>query len=505
MQHNLILLFLKHKAVSKILSYCAVLVFVFVSCGPIVKANATGVSVPQPFFPITPWSAGNVNGNYDDLTDEQKEIADYIVGAGAAQYGGMSNYWLRSAYDTSDTVESWFKSIGGNVFSTVGNLATALVTAPQLVVSYIGSAIYKASQYNSYSEFETEVENADEVYLPYVPGLSSAWYDFFGAYGSLYQWQFQNIPLSVSNLSNGLVYNDISFTYLSSSIQQQYIQELDNLQLPHVRFNYPSNNYFKGFVGGDLFTNYHNIFADTHYNICYLCDDFGNAAPNYNSVRYVSIYKYGSNVSVQKSGLGYGTSSINISGYSTIGDLYNAICSNQVTFFTTSGGVWLSDYIQGMFYGDSWANRKVWSIDTDLNLGIPDTVTNIDEVYKDILVGIKGLVEDLAQGLTDLKQAVIDNSLVKDDVGELVTKIIYTTDRIRTSPDVIIPIDVFNPVFGENQNGYIWYLWNMTKPLVLYTKDLLNALLFNGNGIAWIIYGVVAIGLIGGLVVKFLL
>lgn len=504
MQHNLISLFSKHKAVSKILSCCAVLVFVFVSCGPIVKAHATGVSVPQPFFPITPWSAGNVSGNYDDLTDEQKEIADYIIGSGAAQYGGMSNYWLRSAYDASDSVESWFKSIGGNVLTTIYNAASVLVTAPQLVVSYIGSAIYKASQYNSYSDFKTDVDNADHVYMPYVPGLSSAWFDFFGAYGSLYDWQFSATELNPAGFA--FTYNTMS---MNNSFQLQYNQYLLELALPHVRANYPSGYQANDIFSHSFFQTYHNVFVNTTNNSIYLCDDYGNKAYDdfYSDFLYYGYYGSGG---IYKSTTHLKTAAYASNSYNSVLEIYNAISNGNMRFVRDYYGYTeyyfaYADFITGLYIGDTWANKRPWAIDNDLNLGLPASLTNIDEVEKDVLVDIKGLVQDLVDGLTDLKQAVVDNAVVKDDVSELVTKVIYTTDRVRTSPDVTIPIDVFKPVFGENQDGYIWYLWNMTKPLVLYTRDLLNTLLFNGNGIAWIVYGVIAIGLIGGLVVKFLL
>lgn len=63
----------------------------------------------------------------------------------------------------------------------------------------------------------------------------------------------------------------------------------------------------------------------------------------------------------------------------------------------------------------------------------------------------------------------------------------------------------------DNGKGFISYMWYMTKPLVSYTRSLLDVLTFdpvngfNASGPGYFVLGVAGLGLIGGIIVKFLL
>lgn len=495
---------IKQRVLSKV---CAVLfalgIMMFSVITPITKVSALAVPEIEPIINTTVEQLYN----YVEyrLTPAQQDAFDLLLGSAMVGYAGLSQYHLRYIYGTDAPVKEWLINCGVDLYNTIvdlGMISPNKIKDTQAILNLALSCAEKALTYTDVNDLVDDIENSTDFKIQIEPNVMYGINQVLAQKGGLYQWQFKSNILSPSNLSSSLTYKQTS---MSANTQVTYISYLDELQLPRVRFNTGGSNDYNAVASADIFTVYHNLFANLHNNVLYLCDDLGNIAPVENIIRQVYVHKYGSNESAFSEGLFFYTQSVNINGYNNIKEIYDDLCNNVIKVISNSSPFWLSDFIQGMYYGDTWETKQPWTEDTDLNLAENDYEYVMAPV-ETVLLDIKGLLSDLVNTLS-LKEPVLDNLTYPDaqPVPETALEKISVEVKLPES-GVVLPDGLFTPV-----KGFMDYMWYMTKPLIVFTNDILSCLIygeaggFTNTGPTVFIYGIIAFGLIGGLITKCLL
>lgn len=484
-------------------------------CFPLnhVSASVFSIAVPSVPFDIFP-----LLDSYDQLSDDQKRIADVIAGSYGTSYSGWAGYsysgtWIDAAHDLADQITKF----GSQIFDSLGNLGEFIVdplgSGTRAVVDALGGAVaYAAEQISSFSDWWSDnIYDADSGggggHSFIVDGspsgsleLNQGFMNLVGPGIGLYDWQVQIKPF---------IANIVWPTYtLSGTVQQQYDALVSSLEIPHVRANmldYQRNMVF----GSAYFSVYNNLFLNTSNSTISIVDSSGVQPSSSLSAYFVDVYNNGSSVRIVESYPFWDHSfSVNFSNYDTyvalIQDFYNHRFGN-------GNYLWYEDFINHVYVGANWASRQeIFNID-DLNFDDTYERTSIDNPTIPFAIDIAKLITTLIDKLAGTQDAV-DGVSIKDAVigatidkatGETITR--AQTERIAVqvqypSSGIIVPDGLFS-----NLGKYITYLYQQTKPLILYTRDLITALTFDGTGLSWIFFGAVSVGLIGGIICKFLL
>lgn len=502
-------------------------VFVFGSC--LVPSSAAMVQ-PQ-IQPISGATPVQVTDYVSSLTPDQLEIFYLLSGSQAISYTGFGNYEITEAPQSSSDSANWLKTIGQKFYTDLffGSIGLPSSVAPDLYDALLGNAQYSAGVSSSFSQWVSQVQSSEEpFFIPLGVGLIPAFNQVFAQYGGFNQWQ-----------SSTLFYDPLMFSFswltypLSGNVLVDYESVYFSMVSPKVRFSAVSSSSnhrnsvfscsrFHGNSGYFDFNRFHNIFINTSSHLVYLCDDLGVQATNGRYSNWELNVSNNSYIGNQDQYVYI--KSFSSSEYSNIGEVFSAINDNpQLLVSAINDGYFypcLSDFVVGLYYGDSWLSRVEWSSDIDLGFAQPSPApASVSSPVEEYLLDIKGLLEDLV-GAQLAQQPVYDN--LYDSDGQPVTDPATTPISVSVSwPDsgIIIPIGLFGSLTDDG--GYIDYLWFMTKPLVQFTKSLVDSFTFDGfdgadpvsgetvhfsgSGPGMIVFGVVSVGLISGFVVKCLL
>lgn len=243
----------------------------------------------------------------------------------------------------------------------------------------------------------------------------------------------------------------------------------------------------------------------------YLCDNDGNIAPDKSSCSVVFTV----NTSPVTSNWNLYTYSIATNSFSSVQaifDYLNNSTNGLLKFYPSASGYHyefsLSDFVENLYIGDSWSNKVNWTADFDLNLSPTSQYVTVNSPTNVIYLDLNGFMHDLYDNPTIIYNYVINNSI--DGDGNPVDPTDFNPiSKYVTIPSSGISIgsDFFRLPSGLTLfDTYIADLWRNTKDMVLYCADILNVFtLEDGGGLAYIVYGAISVGVIGGIFSKFLL
>lgn len=469
--------------------------------------NVYAVDIPLPpvWLPMNPYNSDALHNNYVLLNDDQKKIVHEIMGAYGSVFLGLAANPLQNPIDTVLKARSWLQEYGSTFLNTIFD---STVQAPRAMQDLVGSVTYKASTYSSYDDYvndtNPEVSSGLEKYMQFTPELTVAYKNWFAVNGSVYDWQMHSSPWPSSFTWNEVELGSAAIEYNS------YIA-----QLPDYIVKANQNDYYNTQVS---IPHQYNLFFDTTNNYVYLANDSGGRIDTIGGRSYIYIWRY-ANVNYPARNLNdlyIACSRLSISAVSgvTYKDKTVNIFNNFTQIMHTGSFSFdPTDVINHVYVGADWTNKEeLYNID-DLNIAASPSAY-IDNVGNDAFVNINGLIGYLGSDVTDVREGVFENTLVRDGdhAVELTDSILNAIDRAveETKSGIVIPTDVFSSLF-DGGKGFISYMWYMTKPLVVYTRDLLDLLTFdpvdgfNASGPGYFILGVVGLGVIGGVIVKFLL
>lgn len=474
------------------------LLFVFCSFSVSVRADSALSNLPL----SDSWQFGQAVEAYNSLTPEQKEISDFLVGAQGNAFAGLSNYNLNSSFSSFDNLVDSFKSFGNKIWN---NMSEAYQIGYDIgsgignkLSNFLGSTVeYAASQNTSFNVWLGNVgisaESSSTFRIGYYPDTTKDYINYMGD-RKLYDWQFTLSPFrsNVVYVTGNLLGNDLN----------TYNNYLAQMGAPLVRANF--SNYKDIVFSGSWFSEYCYLFVNTSDHNISLVNSSGNRPSypqfgpflfNYYGINYYANAQFPVNFNV----LFYYDS--NVSPMAAVNNFYNSTHGSWLIYF--------DDFIVGVYQGDSWANRVPLSNSTDLNFA---PVSNYVSVYAPdqvIYLDIVGFIQDLYDNDQTIKKSVEDNSVISD--GSPVTADIWNTiSNYFTRPEsgIHIGIDFFKLPDGTSPlfDTYIANLWRNTKDFVSFCGDILQVFtLDGGGGLAYCVYGGIAIGVIGGIFSKFLL
>lgn len=492
-------------------------------CFPLnhVSASVFSIAVPSVPFDLSP-----LLKSYDQLSDDQQKIADAIAGSYGTSYSGWAGYsysgsWTDAAHDLADQITKF----GSQIFDSLGNLGEYIVdplgSASRAVVDALGGAVaYAAEQSSSFSDWWSDniydVDGGGGAGKSFaVDGspsgsleLNQGFMNLVGPGIGLYDWQFQTKPFTTSVSWNQRTMSAVQRTQWNSYYNQ--------FSIP-VRINSAYTNNSDIVLDLSSVSEYCNLFFNTSYNTVKLYDSNGNDYYNIN-LRVPDLVFNSQNNIVLFSGEAWFMSvqkSWNLGNYNTYVDgikaFYNSAYYKIANNDSSYGFVFLEDFVKHVYVGANWASRQeIFNID-DLNFDDTYERTSIDNPTIPFAIDIAKLITTLIDKLAGTQDAV-DGVSIKDAViGATIDK--ATGDTITTAQTERIAVQVQYPSSGivvpdglfSNLGKYITYLYQQTQPLILYTRDLITALTFDGTGLSWIFFGAVSVGLIGGVICKFLL
>lgn len=439
----------------------------------------------------------------DPLTDPQLDIFYFILGSQLVEYAGLSGYKLDNPYTEPESVGEWFKKIGIDLYNDVLGSFVA-VGAPivaggkwlkDLYANIAGAANF-AGYFNNTS-FQDFLNDVDEngLSLELYPSMFGALNQFLANKGGLYDWQVSTSPF-ITNL-------EWNISYLNQNQINDYMSWVNNNPY-NVRINNNIATFTNDRFGSNLFNVYHNLFIDSGNHSINICDDFGNFI---SGVHYLNEIWYVTSNSQLNSGVdrsfGFVSATYDPLQYNSYIDIANDFFNNK--WKLNSKIVFYDDFINHVYVGTSWNSKTELFNNTDLNFD-DNPSQDVLVPINNTLLDIKGLIQDLLE-TNDLRAPAIDN-LTLPDGSPLPAAQLQPISIAVDLPEsgIVIP----EGLFGSSK-GFIDYLWFMTKPLVQYTHDFLGTMWFDGvdgfdfSGPAPIVFGVITLGLIGGLIVKFLL
>lgn len=482
---------------------CSVFLFICITVPTAVSAEA--FPMPPVWLPLNPYNAQGLEPNFKLLSDDQKAIVEEILGAYGTVYLGLASNPIDVAFNSSNQVRLWWREFGGHLLNV---FFQSTVTAPRAMQDLVGSVTYKASTYDSYSDYVSDTEpslsSSSPKYFQFTPELTVAMKNWFAAYGGVYDFQFR--PVSIESIGNwqyntGPYYNQTEYNNQVSS----------NLFSPIVRanswYNYNPDNYYRNVKQShSYFSTYCYLFLNTSNGTANLVDINGNKS---NEQRLPNTVSTVSDIGITSSNsLYFIPVQFSISGFSTISAAVEYIFTNSSVFSNWKSGSYnttpcLNDFVKKVYVGADWSSKREYDAIDDLNIGLA-TSNYIDNVDVPAWVDINGLLGSIGSDLSDVRQGIIENTIVQDgtQAKDLTEAMLKAIDKYITEPSsgVVIPIGLFAPF-----TKYITYLWQQTQPLILYVRDLITALTFDGQGISWVFFGAVSTGLIGGVICKFLL
>ena len=486
----------------------------------VISSTCNDVSAAAQLIPeIEPVYETTIESLYEfvkvQLNDTNKQVFDLLLGSYMVGYAGLADYRLSYVYNEEAPLKEWLINSGADLYNTILSLggipqetqsipvagtSVPLIGYTQLtplIQVAMGCAI-KSKEYSSVNDALSDINSSEKYPIPLNVDIMSSLNAAMGYYGGLYEWQFQ--PLNYSSTFEWVQYS------LSGTMKSSYENAVSSLSTPrHLMSNYQSNIWRKNAIMGSNPTgDSFDLFINTSNNTAY----FYNAVNN-SGIPAVNV-GYGNSISKPNGSLYFGTFGYNPNNYDSYYEIAQAALNESgpgsnygglVVFFMDgiSFSVDPMSFLNKVYYGSSWANRQEVNALSGKDLEKPAAPTYLQGVL-DGLLDLKGLLQDLLN-VNELKQPVINNYYYPDSepVSESDMKEKSDGPDIPTS-GVVIPTGLFAPF-----TKYITYLWNNTKPLIKYTSDLIKCLTFDGSGMAWVFYGSVSCGLIGGILCKFLL
>lgn len=492
----------------------------FICCIFVFSSTCISVSASQSNIPeMTDWQFAQAIDAYAGLTDDQKDIANFLVGSQGYAFAGIAQSNLQSNFSSySDTV-NYVKDFGAKMWDEFNNHVDGIVQSGRNndravkndLSNFFGNAVtYAKTRSESFSAWLGNVgidyNSSTEFRIQFGKDQAQNNVDYFGDQG-LYNWQF-----SRHNFSTNVPYITTSFNSLQLS---QYSSAISSVPLPHVRHNsYSGSQTYNNIYGGEFFNNFTNIFVNTSNNTVYLCSDNGSTNYSDYGLNYaVRVYKYSNGSiyveSINNFNINFSVISYSNSIFVNYIDVIRAIYNNNLKFFS-SQYFYFEDFIKHCYVGTSWNDKIEVYNDTNLNLSSTSQYVTINAPTEVIYLDLNGFMRDLYDNPTIIYNYVINNSV--DGNGDPVDgNNFQPTSKYPGIPDSGITIGTeffkfngLNPLFG--QNGYIWALWNNTKGLVQYIASIFSMMTFEGgDSPAFVIYGALAIGVVGGIFSKFLL
>ena len=480
-------------------SFSCFLCLLIILCTGVCEVHAEAFPIPPVWLPINPYNAEGLKPNFELLNDDQKKIVYEIIGSYNSSFLGQASTLLINPFTTIHNVRSWWQDCGEALVDQI--LLTsfdATLQAPRAMQDLIGSATYKASTYDSYQEFVNDTEpstQGDSVqrYYQFAPELTVAFKNWYAANGGIEDWQFHTVPFKSNKVWQSITVSPTS----------NYWVLLNGLALPHVRYN-PNwssdpNYWGNGYLSSSFFQTYTNLFLNTSDGKYYFCNDSGLPYSS-NVVNFSEVYLYYGNANSRNNGSSFHYR-YNYPLRDTFLESVKALYNDSYTVMD-SFDVFLEDFVKHVYVGADWNSKhEIYNVD-DLNYSVPNEY--IDQTSEDAFVDYTGLLARIADQVTDLKEALKDNALVRDG-----TNAIPYADAITKAIDMYLEQPksgvLIVPSLFSNLGKYITYLYQQTKPLILYTRDLITCLTFDGTGMSWVFFGAVSCGLIGGVLCKFLL
>lgn len=495
-----------------------ILTLVFVFCSFSVSSRASVSNIPE----LSDWQFAQAIDAYAGLTDDQKDICNFLVGCNAYASGGLSNYNLASDFSSyADTIE-FTQLFGNRIWDTLknsyNNASNYLIGKYNDLSNFLGSAVsYARSIPDTFSNWLSNVgidyNSTSEFRIHIGKDIPKDYTEFYGDQG-LFNWQSRSYIILPTDFV--FVWNT---EVMSSGQEIWYNSTLSNWAVPYVRLNnkFSDTNLNTGYnkiSTSSFYATYHNIFVNTTNNSCYLCDDNGNAAPN--GYTCTTIGTNGDYVDSTWTNVPINPKTISTSSFSSIGSLFEYISLNPhllLRFWNEQdrSDYWypcLADFVTNLYVGSSWSDKGPWSVDYNLNLSPVSQFVNINSPTNVIYLDINGFLRDLYDNPTIIYNYVVNNSVNTD--GDPVDSNDFKYDPASPSlplSGISIGADFFKLPSGLSLfDTYIADLWRNTKDMVLYCADILNVFtLEDGGGLAYIVYGAISVGVIGGIFSKFLL
>lgn len=500
---------LRHPPLRSVFTVLICFIFIFNLCSP-VPVSASSAIPFSPTIPFIPYSNNVLQDQWNRITQDQKKAVEFLWGISLDNYAGYGGYNYSAPFSSvssfvntairagSKLVDTYFDlRYQAQEFArdTFGSMLTGFVSYAEQYVSdfdtWFSDTVYSGGAGRSFS-----IEVPDGIYQDLIDLVGSE---------RLYNWQF-----STSVWSN-------DFSWVTSSLgsyQNQYNTIVDGFTEPIVRANRSFSSYEMYNIAlsnpGQL-----DLFVNTSNSTVYFVDENGLSASSNNEIfnrRSSTILWWPSRNTLYRdtAKITYGSFGFNPNNYSSLVDVVKAALNSSmlstIVFYSSSG--YLSCYcdplpiVRTVYYGTSWADRREL---------VPVDDLSFDETYKGVVIDIPSVntaikvseyIEEILDGETDTRQ-LVDQTVVDMDTS------LPLTDSLLKA----ITVNVSMPTTGITVNsdmfsggiGYIRYLWQQTQPLVLFVRDLITCFTFDGTGLAWIFFGTVMVGLIGGAICKFLL
>lgn len=481
------------------LCLCLMLSFSLVS-----SVSASSVSIPS-----GSWLPSNVFTNYDNLTDSQKEIAEFLAGGVGTAYCGWRNYRYNTVYNFTSDVKSAWKSFGSKLF---------LYTSPSYwqiylknnLSSTLGSIINYASSITSSFEAWHDSFSSSDFSIDYSSDLNQDIVDFFN-YSDFDDWQFtQRDFVSDYKLDTSF------FTPNVANLFYSYPYALGGTNSSYVYFFSSTAKYL--FIDTDDYCYY---ITDGECFNCYSVPLDGNYSIGASNFTFGPFYLY--DPSTNSYVYNHSIDLIGVNTYQPFYGIFHSLSDvpqlvSNILNNTFRVGFWRSGspYIFSVHFcntniqvvaGPTFDTAEtIYNID-DLNFDDDYVRYSYSNPIVDTVLDLSGLESDLVN-TTDIQTSVIDNSFVKSSCASLSLSDISTVELSVTSPQSGITIA---PDFFKGLNKYINYLWSFTKPLVSFTSNLLSCFTITDSsgvaigGLSWAVFGVISVGIISGVVSKFLL
>jgi len=463
------------------------------------------------------WQFGQALDAYESLTLEQQKISDFLVGCQGNAYAGLSNYNLQNSYSSFNDVVNSVSMFGKKIWD---NMTDAYKRGYEIgsgirnkLSNFLGSTVDYASKINmSFSAWlgniGVEAGGSASFRIGYYPDSTKDYINYFGD-ESLYEWQFY--PQSFNNFVWDYVNISDSVSVSSVKYNQFYDSNLANYSsVIKVNNNYNSEYRLRNcYLFNNVFNDYNIVFLNTSNNTASLVDSSGNSFTSQyaNVIGYVPSYSDAFNYNYYFECLTYSFSPsdslVSIAAY-----IFNHM-NVLARFYAFSSGYSVDSSLFTVLVGNSFDTAVVLRADGNLNFAPVSNYVTVYAPNQPIYLDIVGFINDIYDNTKTIKKSVEDNTVISDGTP-IDANIWDTISNYFTRPDsgLHIGIDFFKLPDGTSPlfDTYIADLWRNTKDMVLYCGDILKVFTLNGGGgLAYVVYGAIGVGVIGGVFSKFLL
>lgn len=499
------------------------------------KVSAFGIGVPMPITPIMPMSGASA----DTIKQMSEAMQEPFIDIA---YGLTGSVVAKSLITRGYNFDAASQSIAFGNMVNLGKRFLELNIDSLLPSSSLTRIIAGIFSYASQLPSSTSLDSWLEVSLPSIAIDFSKYTvtDFNNIttpYNTMLNGQYpieNNFPFN-----RGVPSSSVDIFHLVNDYNVSYVSSIHYLTSAYSDRGTYQYAYYLPCVNASTGLPITTIFLNTTNRNAFLYDSAGNVV----STGFIplsslpSAYSRGSSHNAFSSAYIGGNIPSNVSvyygslsfSYSSSSDLISVAQgiidgSNlfRVYFAQTVGSFYTSvplTSVNEVRYGTSWADSiPIYDIDNfgaNWNVADKPSIDNLSvDSWLSPFIQIDNIVKDTVQTITDAlfipTDSIDDVTITVDDVGtvsltgaetvslsDIISEAI--TGSIPTS-DVVVPLNLFDGVWK-----FVDYLWSFTKPLVLYTRDLLDTFtLSEGGGLSWIVYGVIVLGFTGGIVSKFL-